>query len=150
MAKKDKQKEVDTSIEDTEATADDAEVEAPTKYELLGQVVDAQIRDDDEAGNVAFHDYAVGVMKGILSPDPADVDADTDADVSPPPPPGRRSPAAPLPVPAAVTGMDSLTPGQPTTVPGAMPRRGWLFARLPSAPPERVACFFWGHSRRSR
>ena len=78
MAKKDKQKEVDTSKEDTEATADDteAEVEAPTKYELLGQVVDAQIRDEEEAGNVAFHDYAVGVMKGILNPDPADVDVD--------------------------------------------------------------------------
>ncbi len=80
MAKKDKQKEevVDTSKEDTETTADDteAEVEAPTKYELLGQVVDAQIRDDEEAGNVAFHDYAVGVMKGILSPDPDDVDVD--------------------------------------------------------------------------
>jgi len=72
MAKKDKQKE-----EDIETTADDdteAEVEAPSKYELLGQVVDAQIRDDDEAGNVAFHDYAVGVMKGILTPDPAEVD----------------------------------------------------------------------------
>ncbi len=76
MAKKDKQKEVDTSKEDTETTADDAEVEveAPTKYELLGQVVDAQIRDEEEAGNVAFHDYAVGVMKGILNPDPAEVD----------------------------------------------------------------------------
>ncbi len=66
----------------------------------------------------------------------------------------RRSPAAPLPVPASVTGGHGFIDFRPTyyvqQVAGAMPRRGWLFARLPSAPPERVACFFWGHSRRSR
>ena len=71
MAKKDKQKDIETTADDDDT---EAEVEAPSKYELLGQVVDAQIRDDDKAGNVALHDYAVGVMKGILTPDPAEVD----------------------------------------------------------------------------